>query len=546
MNLDFLRRAPFRLNRADLEKVENLFLSLSMRERLAQLLVPLAVDTTPANLERHAATGVGGLFRFCNRPESYLRAEAELLRRECRVPPLLCGDLEFGEGSTIGGDDGTAFPNPLAASAAGLFAVERQATIAGVEGRAAGFNWSLSPVADLDFNRQNTVVSTRSFGDKPAWVARCVQTYVRSLQREGVAACAKHWPGDGAGAFDQHHTLGVNPLSRADWERTYGKVFRAAIREGVMSVMSAHIALPCFSKAGRQPASLSHFLNHELLRKTLGFNGLIVSDASSMAGLTLHEPRENLVPHVISAGCDMLLFPVDPEYDLELLVRALEQRRLTAERANEAVCRVLGMKAALGLLKTAKQIRPLTAQQRSRHARWARETAEKSVTLVRDRKRMLPLNPRRQRRLLLIEPKERHGWTGPLPPLQMESLLRIAGFEVTRFVEAQEIRPEDFDAAIWVTADEARAGRESLTMPWSTLLGRFPVSMMRTWPEIPSVFISLGHPWQACEVDGCHAVINAYSPVAAVQEAVVKCLVGRLPFNGVGPVTLPRETRAGR
>jgi beta-N-acetylhexosaminidase len=359
------------------------------------------------------------------------------------------------------------------------------------------------------------------------------------MQRRGMAACAKHWPGDGAGDLDHHLTTSTNPLSSAMWERTYGRVYRAAIRAGVMSVMSGHIALPSRKGAGRVPASLSRQLNLRLLRDELGFNGVIISDASSMAGLTVHAPREDLVPRVIANGCDMLLFPIDPEVDLDYLARGVAAGRLKEDRVNEAVLRVLAMKAALGLGRSRRVTRAVSQTARRQHARWAEETAQTAVTLVRDTARLLPLNPQRHRRLLLVQQEQRTGWSGPLPPLQIESALRAEGFMVVRFLESTEVRRELFDVAIWVTAEEAAVGKHSLRVAWHELLGRFPTSMVRTWPELPTVLISLGHPWHVQEFEGCPVMINAYSPVPAVQRAVVNALIGRERFRGVSPVRLP-------
>lgn len=541
MNLRHLQRAPFRLGAADLAWARETLARLSPRERLAQLLVPLALDTSPANLDRFAALGVGGVFRLLDRPTAVMREEAAQLRATSAVPPLLCGDLEFGELQAVGGAEGTAYPNALAASAAGLAAVERLATIAAVEGRAAGFNWSFSPVADLDLHRHNPVVSTRSFGDDPRHVARCVRRYVEVAQRHGLAACAKHWPGDGAGDLDQHHTTSINPLPMVSWENTYGRTFRAAIRAGVLSVMSGHIALPAWPGAGRKPASFARELNLGLLRRTLGFNGVIICDASLMAGLTAHAPREQLVPQVIAHGCDMLLFPVDPELDLDYLLRAVSDGRLTPTRVGEAVARVLALKAALGLHRRVRAPQPVRPAVRRRHARWAEETARGAVTLVRDRAGLLPLHPRRQPRVLLVQQENRRTWHGPLPPLQIETLLREAGFSVTRLREESDVRRELFDVAVWVVAEEAVAGKRTLGVPWEQLLDGFRLSMVRTWPELPTVFISLGHPWHVREIDGCPVVINAYSPVPAVQCAVVDALTGRIPFCVTSPVHLAQR-----
>src|SRR5690606_30996141 len=147
-----------------------------------------------------------------------------------------------------------------------------------------------------------------------------------------------------------------NPLTLEQWEESFGRLYRRAIADGVMSVMSAHIAFPAFVRsldpeAGAEafrPASVSHLLTTELLRNRLGFNGLIVSDATAMAGLGDWGPREVTVPELVIAGCDVILFSDDPEADLMHLVRAVADGRLSQERVDEAVTRVLALKAALG------------------------------------------------------------------------------------------------------------------------------------------------------------------------------------------------------
>lgn len=538
MNLRHLQRAPFRLDARALAWVNATFTRLTPAERRAQLIVPLATDTSRGNLERFAALGVGGLFRLPARTVATLRAEAAQLQAASAVPMLLCGDLEFGENAVIGGAEGTAFVNQLAVAAAGGEAVERMATVAAVEGRAAGFNWSFTPVGDLDFNPLNPVVSTRCFGNDPTRVATLVRRYVATLQRAGMAACVKHWPGDGVDDRDQHHVTSVNALPFAAWNRTYGRVFRAAIGAGIWSVMSGHIALPCWRDAGLTPASLSRELNLGLLRGRLGFNGVIVSDASCMAGLTVHERREALVPRVVANGCDLLLFPVDPELDLDYLARAVATGRLAEDCVDAAVLRVLALKAALGLHRGLRIPRAPGRAVLRKHAGWAQETALGAVTLVRDDARLLPLDPGRHRRLLLVERRNRRNGFGPLPELQMERLLRAEGFAVERLRDEADVQTDKFDVALYVVAEEAAVGKATLNIRWQDLMGDFRLSMVRTWPELPTVFVSLGHPWHGRELTGCPTVLNAYSPVPAMQAAVVAALTGKWRIAGRSPVRL--------
>lgn len=542
MNLAALKKAPFRLDDRALAWVQETFAVLTPAEKLGQLVVPLALDTSRENLDRFLALGVGGLFRRTMAPLAQLRAEADYLRRQSRVPLLMCGDLEFSETGAIGGAEGVSFPNQMAVAATDdpRFAAT-MARIAAREGRAAGYNWSLTPVVDLDLNAFNPAVNTRSFGDNASRVARFAAAYVTALQAKGVAACAKHWPGDGVDDRNQHFVTSVNSCELADWEKTFGRVYRAVIREGVLSIMSGHIALPAFPGAGLCPASISRELNFDLLRGRLRYNGLILSDASVMAGLTSQGTRAELVPRSIEHGCDMVLFTDDLELDLDYLVRARSDGRLSARRIDEAVLRVLGLKATLGLHRAAVRSSPVRALSPAcarEHLRATRACAARAVTLVKDEPGRLPLSPVKHRRVLLIQPPLRQSPRSLQPALRIGQLLADTGFTVENYSAETEVHRDHFDVVIYVVADEGHALKTSQHLDWKELHGDWRRSMERYWHDVPVVFISLGTPHHLRELPACPTVINAYSPVPAMQEAVVQALVGQIPFRGVSPVDL--------
>ena len=196
---------------------------------------------------------------------------------------------------------GTAVPNPLGLAAVDdVAATERISGDHGREARAIGVNWSFTPVIDINQAFRSAIVGTRSFGSDVDLIERHALAAIRAFQREGVAATVKHWPGEGYDDRDQHLVTTANPLGVEEWEATFGRLYRAAIEAGVMSVMSAHIAFPAFVRslepeAGLEafrPASVSRLLNVELLRRRLGFNGLIVSDATPMAGFGAWASRD--------------------------------------------------------------------------------------------------------------------------------------------------------------------------------------------------------------------------------------------------------------
>lgn len=543
-NLRSLGRPPFRLDARAIRWVDKTRAEFSLEQKLAQLLVVQSIDACRENLDRLAELGIGGFFCRAGGPLASLRETTSYLQSRSAVPLLICGDLELGAEGGIGGTIGTVFPNQMAVAATGdLRWATRMARVAAREGRAAGFNCSFGPVADLVLNFRNALVNTRSFGDAAAPVARMVHAYVGALQREGIAACAKHWPGDGWDDRNQHFVTTRNGLMLAQWEATYGRVYRAAIRAGVLSIMSAHIALPGFRGAGETPASLSATLNIRLLRELLKFGGLIISDASTMGGVTSLASRRELVPRIIASGCDMLLFSNDLELDLHYLREAVHDGRLPTARVDEAVMRVLSLKATLRLHLSTRPAPLLSPHVHRLHQRWAHECAARAVTLVKDRTRLLPLSPDRHRRVLLIQEWLHHNPkpTDYAPELELESRLVAKGFRVERFAPDTDVHRDYYDVVIYAVAEEASKSRASMELRWLELQGGFPRAMDRYWHDVPTVFISFGTPFHLRDVPTCPTFINAYSLAPAVQDAVVEALIGAIPFRGRSPVRLSAE-----
>jgi len=225
------------------------------------------------------------------------------------------------------------------------------------EARAVGVNWSFTPVLDINAAWRSSIVATRGYGADVETIARHALPQIRVFQEEGIAATAKHWPGEGHDDRDQHLVTTINPLSMEDWEATHGRLYREAIDAGVMSVMTAHIALPAFAREVGQgdgadaylPGSVSHPINTTLLRERLGFNGLVVSDASRMAGLSSVMEAVDSKVQIIASGGDVILFSLDPEAEMAGIRDALHAGRITRERFFDAVTRVLGLKAWAGL-----------------------------------------------------------------------------------------------------------------------------------------------------------------------------------------------------
>jgi beta-N-acetylhexosaminidase len=541
-----LSAAPFHLDADAIAWVGETRDRLSPRDKLAQLFTLLSRGGPEEALEAVRGFKPGGVTRIFS---GDLAAEVGLMQALDSIgaaPMLVSADLE---GSRMSLPFGTEVPNPL-----GLAAIDDVATTSAIstlmaeEARAVGLNWSFTPVIDINAAFQSAIVATRSYGSDVDRIERQALAQIAAFQAKGVAATVKHWPGEGFDDRDQHLVTTVNPQSLDDWEKTFGRLYRAAIGAGVLSVMSAHIAFPAYvrakdAKAGAEafrPASLSPLLNQTLLREELGFNGVIVSDATPMAGFGDWGPRAETVPQCIIAGCDMILFSDDPNGDLMSLVKAVADGRLSQERVDEAVTRVLALKAALGLHRSEREKSELTRAQvimaRSASKTIARDATARVPTLVKDVPGLLPLSPARHKRVLVFSTGAVQPFA-PVPlPLSLPDLLREEGFAVTEYSPDMAVRAGDFDLVLYLFAEETLLTRGRIFLNWRELTGSVFGAMKRYWHDVPTLMVSLGFPYYLYDAPRVPTYVNAYGSNEDMQAAVVECLMGRAPFLGTSPV----------
>jgi beta-N-acetylhexosaminidase len=426
------------------------------------------------------------------------------------------------------------------------------AEIVGRESKALGYNWSFTPVVDINRSFRNAVVGTRSYGSATETVLAQARTYVRVLQAQGIAATAKHWPGDGLDDRDQHLVTAVNPLGMEEWDASFGHIYRNLIADGVMTIMSAHIALPAFIRAlvpdaGReafQPASVSHLLNQVLLRERLGFRGLVVSDATVMGGLTSWMDREEAVPAVIENGCDVFLFSRDPGADMALMLKGLRDGRLSEARLDEAARRMLSLKAKLGLHKATAEERlaPLESVREQLRTPASLAVAERAagqgLTLVKDRQNLLPLNSERHRRVTILADK---GWSfvSGAPPRSFEPFfeaMRARGFVLRHYDPEHFPTRGDTDLVIYLIGQEATPSLGNISLDFVKLHGGSRKAMAQFNREVPTLLLSFGQPYYLHDAPNYATYVNAYCSLAASQRELVRRLVGEVPFTGRSPV----------
>ena len=544
MTIDSLRLAPFNLDDAAITWVKETLSSLTPHQRVGQLFVHASMGRDPAEAARLAALAPAGITRFFTPDADYECTFMDAVRAQAPIPLLISADLE---GSRMSLAFGTEVPNPLALAAINdVQATRTISSIMAIEARAMGINWSFTPVLDINAAFRSPIVATRGFGSDPARIARHALAQIEVFQSNGIAATVKHWPGEGHDDRDQHLVTTTNPLTVAQWEATHGQLYRAAIAAGVMSIMSAHIAFPAFVRsldpnAGAEafrPASVSRVLNDTLLRGELGFNGLIVSDATPMGGFGSFAPRAQMLPEVVENGCDLILFSGDPEADFALIRAAIADGRISPSRHEAALTRILGLKAALGLhlgpVATATSQRQLLGGDKDRAT--ARAITARAPTLVKDVQGLLPLSPQKHHRVLVVS----GGIVSPIHPnpiaFDLPQMLRAEGFDVTHYTPGTQINSGNFDLMLYLLGEETLLTRGRVFLDWARIAGNFHAAMDRHWHDIPTAMISFGYPYMLYDAARMPCYINAYATMPSMQSAVVDCLLGRAAWNTTSPV----------
>ena len=540
-NTEILRIAPFHLDQTAIDWVTATKAQMTLAEKIGQLFVFHSMGQDPDELAKLAQLKPAGITRNFSADLAYEARFIDTLQGSATVPLFISADLE---GSRMSLPVGTQVPNPLALAAVNDIQASRTiARIMAQEARGIGINWSFTPVIDINHAFRSAIVATRGFGSSVEMIEAQALAQIDEFQSQGVAATVKHWPGEGYDDRDQHLVTTINPLTMAQWEATFGRLYRAAIAQGVMSVMSAHIALPSFVLAQNpaagveayRPAAVSKALNLDLLRGQLGFNGLIVSDATPMAGFGSWALRDEMLPEVIENGCDIILFSRDAAEDVALITAAVADGRISAARLDAALTRILGLKAWAGLHKGAAKVNK-AALARPENAVAAQGITRRAPTLVKDVQGLLPLSQAKHKRVLVVTSGIIVPFFPHPIPFDLPEMLQAEGFEVTLHSAGTQPSSADYDLMIYLFGEETLLTRGRIFLDWLKIAGNFEGAMARHWHEIPTVMISFGYPYYLYDAPRVPTYVNAYATMPSMQRAVVECLLGRAPWNALSPV----------
>lgn len=556
MNINRLREKPFNLNDEDIAWVKSTFDSLTTEEKIGQLFFMVGYKQDEEFLSYLTEdVGIGGLMCRAMDKESVI-GTVSTLQSTSKIPLLIAANLEAG-GTGIT-SDGTRIGTNLAISATNdpKYAYEL-GRICATEGKSVGANYAFAPVVDIDYNFQNPITNTRTFGSDPEQVKSMGIQYVKGCQEHGVATSIKHFPGDGVDDRDQHLVTSINTFSPEEWDQTFGLVYQELIDAGAKTVMVGHIALPEYSKRLNPelkdedvlPASLASELLNDLLRQRLNFNGLIITDATTMAGMNIAMAREELVPKAIENGCDMFLFTKNLEEDIHFMKQGYEKGLLSEQRLNNAVLRILGLKASLQLYK-GNNIPSLEVANESlrkeEHLQVAKEVADQSITLVKEEKGVFPLSPTKYKRILLYDIESEANALGYNKTSGLAKtfipLLEKEGFEVTRFEPTGiyeglqgsfEEMKKNYDLIIYLCNLATKSNQTTVRIEWLNPMGvNVPIYMN----SIPTIFISTENPYHLLDVPRVKTFINTYGMNDYTLPLLIEKMLGKSEFKGTSPV----------
>lgn len=552
-----LKAKPFFLDDEGCEWVINTLSNMDVREKVGQLFCEILWDKEDVDLESLFKEINPGAIMYRPFTGKRMREFSERLQELSKIPLLIACNLERGGSGGNGGlTDGTYMASPMGVSATNeKLQAFRLGKIAAREGTAVGINWTFEPIVDIDINCDNPITNVRTFGSDVDRIIDMAKGYMDGCKEYGIAVTIKHFPGDGVDYRDQHLMASVNSLPADKWFDTYGRIYQTLIDYGAQTLMSAHIKQPELTKLINpgirdediMPGSLSMELNQGIIRERMGFNGIIITDATQMAGFTCSLERKKAVPLSIAHGADMFLFSINQREDVHYMLQGLEEGLLTEERLNEAVTRILALKASLKLHtgKEKKAFVPgedaLTVIRCEEHIKWARECADKCITLVKDKDNLLPLSPGKYPKVkLMVSTNEKCN--GYLPEaLYFKELLEKEGFQVTWFNEGnipgagmsiKEFR-EEADLIIYYANMKVGSNQTSIRLTWDDFLGE---SSPKYVNEIKTLFLSFSNPYHLVDVPMVKTYINAYSSNNYTVEAMIEKLLGRSAFKGISPV----------
>ena len=574
-----LKARPYYLSDEDIKWVEDTIAGMSDEEKVGQLFFQL----TSSHDEEHLKTlmekyHLGGC-RYNPAPGAAIQEQNRKLQKYAQVPVFIACNTEMGGDGACA--DGTLIGSGIKIGATGnLEYAYALGKMSNEEGAAIGCNMAFAPVCDIAYNWENTEIIGRAFGNDPEQVAKMSVEYLKGAHTiPGFACAAKHFPGNGLDFRDAHLSNNVNDFDVEQWDATYGHVYKSLIDNDLDAIMGGHILMPKYAKAinpdlqddDMMPATLSPEIMTTLLRDKLGFNGMVVTDASHMVGMTNRMKRCDMLPLSINAGCDMFLFFNDPDEDFTTMLNAYKNGIISEERMVEALTRILGLKARIGLHKKAKEEivpQPDVLAEilgKEEYKEMQKAISKDAITLVKYKdKDVLPITPEKYKRIMIVHVKGAEGAMGALmkamgygggnPAELLKNKLCEKGFDAFIYESPLDIMKKqiaagekpninlyfagknaiaDFvkDMDMVITLCDVQNGRPSFGV--SKGGGEIPWYVF----ELPVVVVGCGAPTMLADIPMARTYINTYDSKESTMDALVeKLLAGEESFTAKDPI----------
>ncbi len=493
---------------------------------------------------------IGGLIIFAG--EVYETAHlTNNLQKLAKIPLLVAADFEWGAAMRINGT--TLFPPLMALGATGSEELAYEmGRITAVEGRAMGIHVTYAPVVDVNINPDNPVISTRSAGEDPNDVGRLAAAFIRGCQANGMIATAKHFPGHGDTALDSHSLLPTISGDKQRLEQVELYPFAQAIKAGVEAVMTAHLHVPALDPTPGLPATLSPPIITYLLRKQMGFRGLIVTDSMGMGGITSGFTPQDAAIRAVRAGVDMVLLPPDPPGVIEALVKAVSSGEIPESQIDESVRRILALKARLGLPKNKlADIERLPERISSKaHLQQALVTFEKSVTLVKNDGDLLPLSPSqliKKTAVFSLSSDADDYYAGRVFAREVQKrrpdvhIFYADAFTGDEYIREAKVKASNADIVILAMFSSLRTAKGSVDL----IAPHIDLVRELAWAGKKTVVVSFGSPYFLRHFPEVSAYVCVYRDSAQAQEVAAKAIFGEIPIEGRLPVSIPGLFPAG-
>lgn len=575
MSVD-LTKMPFYLNQEQIHWVKETIKNMTLEEKIGQLFVNMGSSRSEEYLTEMVNKYHIGAVRYNPAKAEEVYDQNYILQTKSKIPLLIAANTEAGgNGACVDGTE-IGVQVKIGATNNAKYAYE-MGRIAGIEAAAIGCNWSFAPIVDINYNWRNPIISNRSFGSDPNLVLEMALAYMKGIQESGIAPTAKHFPGDGVDERDQHLSFSINSFSCEQWDQSFGKVYQGLIEAGLPSIMAGHIHLPSYEKHFNPqltdedclPATLSNPILTDLLRGKLGFNGVIVTDASHMVAMTSAMKRSEMLPTAIAAGCDLFLFFNDPDEDFGYMLEGYQNGIITEQRLEEALMRILGLKAKLNLHNKPKsEILPPKTEALSRiglpeYKAIFAEVADQAITLVKHKQDIFPITVEKFPRILLVNIKGVDGGFGKMVAGNARSATEILqeqlqekGFEVSIYRSPMDdiLKMSDEDQVKTIRNEYSQKRPiADLVNKYDLIINVANVHMSTVqrivWQatkgtpdipfyvhEVPTIFVSVQCPFHLADVPQMKTYINAYDGKPATMSALVEKLMGNSSFKGISPV----------